>query len=197
MPGDNGRVHPVDDQQRLIGGRYRLSVQLGSGAMGTVWSGYDEVLRRRVAVKELKVPPGVPQREAMAMRERMLREARALGGLSHPNVITVYDVVDVQILSRPAGPPAPAISPPAAENASMRVYRYELGPGVASAQHTHARPYVILAATNADLRMTSPDGASMDHAVKAGDIHWVDSAVTHTLANRGSDKAILVEIELK
>ena len=84
----------MDDQQRLIGGRYRLSVQLGSGAMGTVWSGYDEVLRRRVAVKELKVPPGVPQREAMAMRERMLREARALGGLSHPNVITVYDVVD-------------------------------------------------------------------------------------------------------
>ena len=88
-------MHPGDDQQRLIGGRYRLSVQLGSGAMGTVWSGYDEVLRRRVAVKELKVPPGVPQREAMAMRERMLREARALGGLSHPNVITVYDVVDV------------------------------------------------------------------------------------------------------
>jgi len=94
MAGDNGGVHPGDDQQRLIGGRYRLSVQLGSGAMGTVWSGYDEVLRRRVAVKELKVPPGVPQREAMAMRERMLREARALGGLSHPNVITVYDVVD-------------------------------------------------------------------------------------------------------
>ena len=63
--------------------------------MGTVWSGYDEVLHRRVAVKELKVPPGVPQREAMAMRERIMREARALGGLSHPNVITVYDVVDV------------------------------------------------------------------------------------------------------
>jgi hypothetical protein len=63
--------------------------------MGTVWSGYDEVLRRRVAVKELKVPRGVPEREALGMRERMLREARALGGLSHPNVITVFDVVDV------------------------------------------------------------------------------------------------------
>ena len=87
-------MHPGDDQQRLIAGRYRLSAQLGSGAMGTVWSGYDELLRRRVALKELKVPPGVPQREALAMRERMLREARALGGLSHPNVITVYDVVD-------------------------------------------------------------------------------------------------------
>ncbi|GAA1876787.1 serine/threonine-protein kinase [Pseudonocardia ailaonensis] len=86
-----------EDEQpgRVVGDRYRLSAQLGSGAMGTVWSGYDEVLRRKVAVKELKVPRGIPEREALAMRERMLREARALGGLSHPNVITVFDVVDV------------------------------------------------------------------------------------------------------
>ena len=93
---DNGRVSTQEDEQpgRVVGDRYRLSAQLGSGAMGTVWSGYDEVLRRRVAVKELKVPRGVPEREALGMRERMLREARALGGLSHPNVITVFDVVD-------------------------------------------------------------------------------------------------------
>jgi eukaryotic-like serine/threonine-protein kinase len=80
--------------ERRIGGRYRLSAHLGSGAMGTVWSGYDEVLQRRVAVKELKVPPGVPSQEALDLRERIMREARALGGLSHPNVITVFDVVD-------------------------------------------------------------------------------------------------------
>jgi quercetin dioxygenase-like cupin family protein len=110
---------------------------------------------------------------------------------------TVFDVVDVQILRRPAGPPAPAISPPVAENASMRVYRYELGPGAAAVRHTHARPYVLVAATNADLRMTSPEGASSDRAVQAGDIHWVESAVPHTLVNRGSHTAILVEIELK
>lgn len=85
-----------DRSQRRIGGRYLLTGQLGSGAMGTVWSAFDEVLRRPVAVKELKVPLGVPEREAEAMRERMLREARALGGLSHPNVITVYDVVDAE-----------------------------------------------------------------------------------------------------
>ncbi|MGD9530118.1 serine/threonine-protein kinase [Pseudonocardia sp.] len=82
--------------QRRIGGRYRLTGRLGSGAMGTVWSAFDEVLCRPVAVKELKVPPGLPVREAEAMRERMLREARALGGLSHPNVITVYDVVTAE-----------------------------------------------------------------------------------------------------
>jgi tRNA A-37 threonylcarbamoyl transferase component Bud32 len=80
---------------RRIGGRYALSGLLGAGAMGTVWSGYDEVLQRRVAVKELKVPPGVPTQELAEARERIMREARALGGLSHPNIITVFDVVDV------------------------------------------------------------------------------------------------------
>ena len=95
---ENGPVSTQEDEQpgRVVGDRYRLSGQLGSGAMGTVWSGYDEVLRRRVAVKELKVPRGIPEREALGMRERMLREARALGGLSHPNVITVFDVVDAE-----------------------------------------------------------------------------------------------------
>ena len=82
------------EEQRRIGGRYLLSGKIGSGAMGTVWAAYDEVLRRRVAVKELRVPPGVPDQEASDMRERILREARAVGGLSHPNVITVFDVAD-------------------------------------------------------------------------------------------------------
>jgi eukaryotic-like serine/threonine-protein kinase len=90
-----GDVRGTDhDQQRRVGGRYRLLGQLGSGAMGTVWSGYDDVLQRRVAIKELKVPPGMPEGEALDLRERIMREARALGGLSHPNIITVFDVVD-------------------------------------------------------------------------------------------------------
>ncbi|MBO0872237.1 MAG: serine/threonine protein kinase, partial [Pseudonocardia sp.] len=86
---------PEDTEPRRIAGRYRLTEPLGAGAMGTVWSGYDEVLHRAVAIKELRVPPGVPQGEMQSMRERMMREARTLGGLSHPNVITLYDVVDV------------------------------------------------------------------------------------------------------
>jgi eukaryotic-like serine/threonine-protein kinase len=93
--GGVSQASPGDDQERRIGGRYALSTKLGSGAMGTVWAGFDEVLQRRVAIKELKVPPGVPTQEALDMRERIMREARALGGLSHPNVITVFDVVDV------------------------------------------------------------------------------------------------------
>ncbi|MDQ3760550.1 MAG: serine/threonine protein kinase [Actinomycetota bacterium] len=60
--------------------------------MGTVWSAHDEVLGRLVAIKEVLLPPGIPDAEADALRERSLREARAIAALSHPNVVTLYDV---------------------------------------------------------------------------------------------------------
>jgi hypothetical protein len=60
--------------------------------MGTVWSAHDEVLGRAVAVKEVLLPPGIPEAEADALRERSLREARMIAALSHPNVVTLYDV---------------------------------------------------------------------------------------------------------
>ncbi|WP_226367574.1 serine/threonine-protein kinase [Pseudonocardia sp. ICBG162] len=81
-------------QRRQFAGRYRVDGPLGSGAMGTVWSGFDEVLHRRVALKELKIPDGIPAGEKLELRERIMREARALAGLSHPNVVTVFDVLD-------------------------------------------------------------------------------------------------------
>lgn len=77
---------------RLVAGRYRLGAALGRGTMGTVWSAHDEVLGRPVAVKEVLLPPGIPDAEADALRERSLREARAIAALSHPNVVTLYDV---------------------------------------------------------------------------------------------------------
>ncbi|MGH3948585.1 MAG: serine/threonine-protein kinase, partial [Pseudonocardiaceae bacterium] len=61
--------------------------------MGTVWAAYDEFLHRPVAVKEVRLPPGFPAAQVEEMRERTLREARAIAALSHPNVITLYDVV--------------------------------------------------------------------------------------------------------
>ncbi len=78
--------------ERVVAGRYRLRRRLGQGAMGTVWEAYDEFLRRPVAVKEVLMPPGIPDAEADELRERTLREARAIAALSHPNVITLHDV---------------------------------------------------------------------------------------------------------
>jgi hypothetical protein len=81
------------DQERLIAARYRLLHLLGQGSMGTVWAAHDEVLRRQVAVKGILRPPGMPDVAADELRERTMREARAVAALSHPNLVTLYDVV--------------------------------------------------------------------------------------------------------
>jgi serine/threonine protein kinase len=60
--------------------------------MGIVWEAYDEFLHRPVAVKEVLLPPGIPPAEADDLRERTMREARAIAVLSHPNVVTLHDV---------------------------------------------------------------------------------------------------------
>src|SRR5580698_9703883 len=80
---------------RLIAGRYRLQDPIGRGAMGVVWRGRDELLRRDVAVKEVRLAAGAPGGEGGAGDgfERTLREARAAARLSHPGVITVFDVL--------------------------------------------------------------------------------------------------------
>lgn len=62
--------------------------------MGTVWRARDEALGRDVAVKELAPPPDLTGRERETFIQRTLREARAAGRVSHPNVATVYDVVE-------------------------------------------------------------------------------------------------------
>jgi serine/threonine protein kinase len=79
---------------RLIGGRYRIERSIGAGGMGNVWAGRDELLDRAVAIKEVRFPDGLGRPEQDDLRERTLREARATARLSHPNVVTTYDVVE-------------------------------------------------------------------------------------------------------
>ncbi|MFL6247777.1 MAG: protein kinase domain-containing protein [Thermoanaerobaculia bacterium] len=69
-------------------GHYRIVSLLGSGGMGEVYLADDATLGRRVAIKIL---PHTIARDAEAKR-RMLREARAVAALDHPNVCTIYDV---------------------------------------------------------------------------------------------------------
>ncbi|WP_327039906.1 serine/threonine protein kinase [Micromonospora ureilytica] len=79
--------------RQLIADRYRLVRPLGQGGMGRVWQARDEMLQRDVAIKELVAPPGLRDDERREMRERSMREARAVARLGHPNVVRVFDVL--------------------------------------------------------------------------------------------------------
>jgi hypothetical protein len=80
-------------QQRVIAGRYAVLHEIGRGGMGIVWLAEDRTIGRRVAIKELHLPAGVPAEERRVLEERVLREARTAGRLNDPGVVTVYDVL--------------------------------------------------------------------------------------------------------
>lgn len=72
-------------------GRYVILSRLGAGAMGVVYAAHDPHLGRKVAVKVLRHDENTVAHPEQA-RIRLLREARALAKLSHPNVVAVHDV---------------------------------------------------------------------------------------------------------
>jgi tetratricopeptide (TPR) repeat protein/predicted Ser/Thr protein kinase len=81
-PADEG----VRPGERL--GRYHVLEVIGKGGMGTVYSAFDPALERRVAIKLLHRTA----RDANDERERLVREAKAMAQLAHPNVVTVHEV---------------------------------------------------------------------------------------------------------
>jgi serine/threonine-protein kinase len=72
-------------------GRYEIVAELGRGAMGAVFRARDPRIDRTVAIKTIAVPAGAAK-DFEHYRQRFFREAQAAGRLSHPGIVTIYDV---------------------------------------------------------------------------------------------------------
>jgi serine/threonine-protein kinase len=81
----------MDDRKNERFGRYEILTELGRGAMGIVYKARDPKINRVVAVKTISLSAQPPDEE-QEYRERFLREAEAAGRLSHPGIVTVFDM---------------------------------------------------------------------------------------------------------
>src|SRR5678815_2054999 len=71
-------------------GKYLIRRELGRGAMGVVYEGYDPMIERAVAIKVLRLDEADPHLAA-ELRMRFRREAQAAGRLGHPGIVGVYE----------------------------------------------------------------------------------------------------------
>jgi serine/threonine protein kinase len=81
----------MDDRRSERFGRYEILAELGRGAMGVVYKARDPKINRVVAVKTISLVGQSPEGEA-EYRERFFREAEAAGRLSHPGIVTIFDM---------------------------------------------------------------------------------------------------------
>ncbi|HEX4884430.1 MAG TPA: serine/threonine-protein kinase, partial [Casimicrobiaceae bacterium] len=74
-------------------GKYEIRRELGRGAMGVVWEGYDPMIKRVVAIKTIRADQ-LAREEADDILARFRREAQAAGRLNHPNIVAIYDFAE-------------------------------------------------------------------------------------------------------
>src|SRR5262249_13925963 len=75
-------------------GRYQILGELGRGAMGVVYRALDPSIGREVAIKTIRLSEVANAEQRVKQRERLFREARSAGILSHPGIVTIYDMAE-------------------------------------------------------------------------------------------------------
>ncbi len=75
-------------------GRYEIITELGRGAMGIVYKARDPKIGREVAIKTIRLIDQAAPSETVSLRDRLFREAQSAGRLSHPGIVTIYDIAE-------------------------------------------------------------------------------------------------------
>jgi len=150
------------EDQKL--GRFEVLAEIGRGAMGIVYKAKDPMLERVVAIKTINM--GMDRDGAEMYEKRFYQEARAAGGLNHPNIVTVYDIgktetecymameyiegAELRALLLPAKPlPVPRALSIAAQVAEGLAYAHERG-----VVHRDIKPANIMVPENGAVKIT-------------------------------------------
>jgi serine/threonine protein kinase len=113
-------------------GRYRVLDELGRGATGVVYRAQDPAIGRTIAIKTIRLSDFTDESERERLRERLFREAQSAGMLSHPNIVTIYDIAEENGLAYifmecVDGPPLEKIlntqDPPLSGDAALSILR--------------------------------------------------------------------------
>ena len=75
-------------------GRYQILEEVGRGAMGVVYRAQDPTIGRIIAIKTIRLTDLTDPGERLRLRDRLFREAQSAGILSHPNIVTIYDIAE-------------------------------------------------------------------------------------------------------
>lgn len=178
-------------------GRFVVLERVGAGGMGIVYKAYDPQLDRRVALKVLRTD--VVRERWPALRESLVREARAMARLSHPNVVTVFDVgtQDDEIFVAMEFVEAPTLrrwlaEPHRTVDAILDVF-VQAGHGLAAAHeaglvHRDFKPENVLVPEGAPVRVTDFGLARVldETAARSGLRPVTASSRTATLAQAGT-----------
>jgi len=75
-------------------GRYQVLGEIGRGAMGVVYRAQDPAIGRIIAIKTIRLSDFTDESERERLRDRLVKEAQSAGILSHPNIVTIYDIAE-------------------------------------------------------------------------------------------------------
>ena len=91
VSSETAENHPPSSTRTI--GRYEVVREIGQGMMGVVYLARDPLINRDIAVKTLRYQ-NVDEKEIAQAKSRFFTEARMIGKLSHPNIVTIHDVGD-------------------------------------------------------------------------------------------------------
>lgn len=90
---DQGKRHALGEMRSMVG-RYKIISELGKGSMGLVYKAHDAKINRMVAIKTIRLSDEFDDDVIQEIKERFFREAEIAGKLSHPSIVTIYDIGD-------------------------------------------------------------------------------------------------------